>query len=156
MAGRRAKPTAIKKAEGNRGKRKLNQNEPMPEKGLPDCPEYLKVDAKEAWAILAPQLNELGVLTKIDGLALGRLCDCFADVLSAQRLIDRDGETYVAENGLIKANPAVGQKRAADAQLKSYMIEFGLTPASRPKLVASTSNQDEQEKMILFNQYFSK
>ena len=33
MAGRKPKPTAIKKLEGNPGKRKLNTKEPVPAKG---------------------------------------------------------------------------------------------------------------------------
>ena len=34
MAGRKPKPTALKKLEGNPGKRKLNTKEPMPGKGM--------------------------------------------------------------------------------------------------------------------------
>ena len=37
MAGRKPKPTALKKLEGNPEKRKLNTKEPMPGKGMPDC-----------------------------------------------------------------------------------------------------------------------
>lgn len=32
MAGRKPKPTAVKKLEGNPGKRKLNKKEPIPGK----------------------------------------------------------------------------------------------------------------------------
>ena len=41
MAGRKPKPTAVKKLEGNPGKRKLNTKEPMPGKGMPACPAWL-------------------------------------------------------------------------------------------------------------------
>lgn len=34
MAGRKPKPTAVKKLEGNPGKRKLNKNEPVPAKEI--------------------------------------------------------------------------------------------------------------------------
>lgn len=34
MAGGKPKPTAIKKLEGNPGKRKLNTKEPIPAKGM--------------------------------------------------------------------------------------------------------------------------
>ena len=40
-AGRKPKPTALKKLEGNLGKRKLNTKEPMPGKEMPDCPKWL-------------------------------------------------------------------------------------------------------------------
>jgi hypothetical protein len=41
MAGRKPKPTALKKLEGNPGKRKLNAKEPVPAKGMPDCLKWL-------------------------------------------------------------------------------------------------------------------
>ena len=47
MAGRKPKPTAVKKLEGNPGKRKLNTKEPVPAKGMPDCPEWLLPEAKK-------------------------------------------------------------------------------------------------------------
>jgi len=46
MARRKPKPTALKKLEGNPGKRKLNTKEPMPGKGMPDCPKWLLPEAK--------------------------------------------------------------------------------------------------------------
>ena len=49
MAGRKPKPTALKKLEGNPGKRKLNTKEPVPGKGMSDCPKWLLPEAKEEW-----------------------------------------------------------------------------------------------------------
>ena len=46
-AGRKPKPTAMKELEGNPGKRKLNKKEPIPGKGMPDCPKWLLPDAQE-------------------------------------------------------------------------------------------------------------
>lgn len=66
MAGRKPKPTALKKLEGNPGKRKLNTKEPVPEKGMPDCPKWLLPEAKEEWKRLCQKLSEMGVLTEID------------------------------------------------------------------------------------------
>ena len=66
MAGRKPKPTALKKLEGNPGKRKLNTKEPMPGKGMPDCPKWLLPEAKKEWERLCVKLSEIGVLTEID------------------------------------------------------------------------------------------
>ena len=41
VSGRKPKPTAIKKLEGNPGKRKLNKKESVPIKGMPTYPEWL-------------------------------------------------------------------------------------------------------------------
>lgn len=66
MAGRKPKPTAIKKLEGNPGKRKLNRKEPVPAKGMPECPDWLLPEAKAEWERLCEKLSDMGVLTEID------------------------------------------------------------------------------------------
>ena len=67
MAGRKPKPTAIKKLEGNPGKRKLNTQEPIPAKGMPECPEWLMPEAKKEWERLADLMNQMGVRRHIGG-----------------------------------------------------------------------------------------
>ena len=53
MAGRKPKPTALKKLEGNPGKRKLNTKEPIPAKGMPNCPEWLLPEQQTPWVGIA-------------------------------------------------------------------------------------------------------
>ena len=62
MAGRKPKPTALKKLEGNPGKRKLNTKEPAPAKGMPDCPKWLLPEAKEEWKRLCQKLSDKDVV----------------------------------------------------------------------------------------------
>ena len=78
MAGRKPKPTAVKKLEGNPGKRKLNKKEPVPEKGMPDCPDWLLPEAKTEWERLCEKLSQMGVLTEIDMAAFAAYCQSFA------------------------------------------------------------------------------
>lgn len=51
--------------------------------------------------------------------------------------------------GLIKSNPAVSQLRAADAQFKSYLVEFGLTPTARSKVNVSC-DEDKEDPLSHF------
>lgn len=88
-------------------------------------------------------------------MALERLCDCYADILACRELIERDGRTYTVMTAqgdtLIKGNPAVAQLRAADAQLKSYLVEFGLTPAARSKIQVTDGDEKPQDA---FKEFF--
>jgi P27 family predicted phage terminase small subunit len=151
MAGRRPKPTALKLVTGNPGKRALNKKEPQSSRTIPACPEYLSSSAKVVWGRLTVLLDRLGVLTETDTLALERLCDCYADILECRELIERDGRTYTTTTPqgeiLIKGNPAVNQLRAADAQFKSYLIEFGLTPAARTKVHAEPDGEEKEDPL---------
>ena len=60
MAGRKPKPTAVKKLEGNPGKRKLNTKEPVPAKGMPACSDCLMPESKKEW-------EPLGEVDESDG-----------------------------------------------------------------------------------------
>lgn len=154
MPGRRPKPTHLKIVTGNPGKRALNKREPKPRREIPACPAHLSDVSKVAWRRVAEMLDRIGVLTECDSLALERLCDCYAEILACRELIDRDGRTYktVTAQGdtLIKGNPAVSQLRAADAQFKSYLVEFGLTPAARSKV----RTEESKEPTDQFKEFF--
>jgi P27 family predicted phage terminase small subunit len=148
MAGRRPTPTALKLVTGNAGKRAINKKEPKPRREIPSCPAHLTDEAKVAWGRLSVMLDRMGVLTEADAYALERLVDCYADILACRELVARDGRTYTtqSEGGtLIKTNPAVNQLRAADAQFKSYLVEFGLTPAARSKVNAEPPDGNNKE-----------
>lgn len=153
MAGRRPKPTALKLVTGNAGKRAINKTEPKPAREIPSCPAHLSDSGKVAWGRLSALLDRMGVLTEADTFALERLADCYTDILECRLLIARDGRTYTTDSvggRLIKTNPAVNQLRAADAQFKSYLVEFGLTPAARSKVHATPDDEDKQDPLSEF------
>ena len=101
MAGRKPKPTAVKKLEGNPGKRKLNTKEPNPGKGMPECPAWLLPEAKTEWIRLSEKLNQMGVLTEIDRSAFAAYCQSYARWKEAQEHINSEGAAYETENGCV-------------------------------------------------------
>ena len=60
--GRKPKPTALKKLEGNPGKRPLNELEPLPQVTMLRCPNWLEPEARTEWRRLAPVLIGAGIL----------------------------------------------------------------------------------------------
>ena len=155
MPSPRPKPTALKLVEGNKGKRALNKTEPKPKRVIPSCPAHLSDVGKVAWGRLSVLLDRMGVLTEADSAALERLCDCYSDILECRDLIARDGRTYTNDSQggtLIKGNPAVAMLSDADKRFKSYLIEFGLTPAARSKVHAAPD--DETNKKDPLSEFF--
>ena len=67
MSGPPKKPTAWRRADGNRGKRAWNHAEPMPPDGAPDCPPHLGDEARAEWHRL---INTLVGLMGAVGLKL--------------------------------------------------------------------------------------
>ncbi|HHQ6553280.1 TPA: phage terminase small subunit P27 family [Serratia fonticola] len=147
MAGRRPKPTHLKVVTGNPGKRKLNDKEPQPAREIPSPPSHLTDWGKTAWGRMTVLLDGMGILTVADTFALERLCDLYAEILQLRQIVDTEGRTYIAKTKmgdfLIKAHPAVAMLADADRRFKSYLVEFGLTPAARSKVKVNGGEKEE-------------
>lgn len=179
MAGRRPKPTAIKELQGNPGHRPLNDKELVAPKGEPEMPKGMLPAARREWKQIVPLLMRLGVLSNIDGKALAAYCDTYAHWEKARKDIDKYG--LVVEEPVLdkfnnpvcvgaipgvppeagarylvklKANPAVSNYATFGKMMKSFLIEFGLTPASRAKLKveAPDSPADPFEALMALRQ----
>jgi P27 family predicted phage terminase small subunit len=142
-SGRRPLPTAVKKARGNPGKRKLNDAEPKPDPGDPPMPKGLSQAAADEWRSIVPELRQMGVLTKVDGKALAAYCHAFARWMEAEAEIRRLGIVVmepifgVGERFLgcrYKKNPAVTISETAMKIMKAFLVEFGMTPSSRSRV----------------------
>ena len=72
--GRKPKPTALKRAQGNPGKRALNPAEPQPPKGLTSCPPHHSDVACEEGDRVAEVLHDMGVFTVVDRAGLAACC----------------------------------------------------------------------------------
>ena len=152
MAGRKPKPTAVKKLEGNPGKRKLNTKEPMPGKGIPDCPDWLLPDAKEEWNRLCDKLNQMGVLTEVDRSAFAAYCQSYARWKEAHAHINMEGATYESDKGMQRPNPWVAICNTEQRLMLQAASEFGLTPSARSRIMAASGaikdDEDEMESLL--------
>lgn len=158
-AGRPPKPTALKIAQGHPGHRPLNHFEPKPDVGIPEMPKKLSKGARRAFKRYVPVLQKLGILTVVDGEALAGACECAARLEQVRDELARTGLTYIEHfqdrngeivMGNIKANPLVAMENAYYKTLKSWLVEFGLTPSSRSKLhaVPAGSEVDVAEEFL--------
>lgn len=168
MRGRKPKPTAVKKMEGNPGKRALNKKEPRPAVGIPPCPDRLSGRAREIYNSAAEHTARMGVLTVADGLALEMLSMAADEYFSARDLLVeqaerltpeipgvavsiKDGMTYksVTMTGeIIRSHPATALMSDAFRRTVRMLNEFGLTPSSRSRLQGD-KNEDEDENEFL-------
>jgi P27 family predicted phage terminase small subunit len=154
----RPKPTALKKLQGNPGKRPLNLQEPKPGKADIRVPRgKLPKDGQALWRVIAPVLDRLGVLTEADLPALEMLCLHYSVTRLAWQSLNDDGltvesivETEDEKRITIKKNPAASIFRENSLAFKSYLAEFGLTPASRVRLKVDTTEKEMSLAEMLF------
>lgn len=132
--GRPTKPTNLKVLEGNPGKRPLPQNEPKPMPISPQCPKWLDPEAKKLWKQLIPELERLGLMTIVDGVAFAGICQRYATWVKCEKYLKKNGLTFETDTGYIQQRPEVAISQKALADVRAFMTEFGLTPASRARI----------------------
>lgn len=123
MPGRPPKPTALKLATGNPGKRPLNLQEPKPTVGLPDPPAWLPDSAKPHYLRLGAQLVATKVMTMSDGDALAWLA--YLTAAAVEKI--GEGKQPVM---LIK-------------ELRSHRAEFGMSPSGRVRIRVAEPEKKE-------------
>ena len=152
MAGRRPLPTAIKKLTGNAGHRPLNDAEPEVPAGCPERPKGLNWVARREWNNITRDLAAAGLLTRVDGKALMGYCDAYSDWQAAQAMCVKHGISIqqMGAFGMVwKTAPWFNQKMMALKTMKSFLIEFGLTPASRARLKVEKPKGDPEGDAVL-------
>lgn len=150
-------PTALKIARGNPGKRPLNDREPKPPSGIPDTPDGLTELAKAHWDRVVPALDQMGVLTRTDGIALETYCREWARWRSAHEktekmpmvpLKDKSGEVI----GFVESPYSKLATKLAPI-LQKYEREFGLTPSSRADIKLPDGKGDDLERFLASTQF---
>lgn len=158
MAKRAVKPTKLKLLEGNPGKRPLPKDEFTPAPGC-EPPANLSKAEREQWDYYAPQLDNAGLLAKMDRGNLANFCRAqarieeIADILNHPDTKMLISYTESAPNGtekpIVKLNPLVIEQRLLIAQVKGMAPEFGMTPRGRVGLsVGTTEKKSKLEGLI--------
>ena len=126
MKGRPPKPIPIRELEGNPSKRPIPKV-PQPTGGAPECPGWLTDEAKAVWDEHAPELENLGLLTGLDGPAFGALCTWFA-------VFRHYAELHDQQDDAAEGNAVFRAMRDSSAELRRWCTEFGLSPVARTRL----------------------
>jgi P27 family predicted phage terminase small subunit len=157
MPGPPKKPTALRKLEGNPSKRPFPKNEPKPEPGMPECPDWLMDEAKEEWFRIAPELHKLGLLTRLDRAALAGYCQSYAKWRRAEEFISQYGTTYrmvkTDDEGrkyvYSQQHAEVGIANQCLKQIRAFCAEFGLTPSARARMeLPDNATQSDFEQRL--------
>lgn len=138
MKGRKKIPTAIHMLRGNPGKRKLNTAEPQPARLMNlDAPTWLDPAAQDEWRRLAPLLSRLGVLTETDADALAAYCEAWVTWKEATAKVRQFGmviKRTKAGGEVPVISPYVKVAHNAMAQMRTFLVEFGMTPSARARI----------------------
>lgn len=112
-------------------------------------PTWLDAVAKKMWVVLVEELTALDLMTNADVYALSIACDAYSNYVKAARAVRKDGQKVEHVNaGKEKntvQNPSIFIAQKYHLIFKSYLAEFGLSPASRARLATVKDDGDDSE-----------
>lgn len=144
MKGRKPTPTAIKKLNGNPGKRKLNDAEPKPKGGKPSCPPHVQGEARKEWNRISKDLHAAGLLTKIDKAALAAYCTHWGRWVDAEEQLRKHGPIVKSPSGYPIQNPYLAIANKAMQAMAKLLVEFGMTPSSRSRIAVDKADAADE------------
>jgi P27 family predicted phage terminase small subunit len=112
-------------------------------------PRGLPKQGQALWKKLCNPLVEIGVLTEVDMPAFEALCIHYGLARQALEEVNTNGMT-IEEDGKTKKNPAMQAFRENMTAYKALLVEFGLTPSSRSRIVAAELDQEPTLAEVLF------
>lgn len=124
------KPTKLKLMAGNPGRRPLNDAEPEPIEGVPDCPDWLDEEGRACWNRTVAQLQRMQLAYLCDRESLAAYCQQWSVFVGASRRANElNAAGYIDE--------ARKQNSVADAACSKHMQwadRFGLSPSARSRV----------------------
>ena len=139
-------PTSILKLRDS-WRAKGRTGEPEFEDGIPECPDWLRPEAKEAWERVIPRLAAVpGLLKAIDGNALARYCQTWAKWRECEDFLAKHGDVFPTKNkrgdvtGFVQY-PQVNTAIKLDAALFAMEKQFGMTASARAGLNVNSAPQ---------------
>lgn len=151
--GRRPQPIEKRIGKGNPNNRPLPTNIPARVAGVPNPPKHLAGFSLECWNEYAPLLKQRGQISKESRISLTALCECYAEWRELGDDLRENGRFQKVTTGsgdeMERVRPALAAYQDADRRLRAWLIEFGLTDASRAK-VSGTPEADNDSPYAEF------
>lgn len=130
--GRPPEPDSVNNLKGDPGKRRRYEVAPEAPKGRPVAPAYLGPVAREEWDRVVPMLEDMGVLSKVDGSALICYVEAWERYRQAQEIIAKNGPLTLGVQGKYSPlNKVIAENLAI---IKHFLTEFGGTAAARVRM----------------------
>jgi P27 family predicted phage terminase small subunit len=127
----------------NPGKRALNHGEPRPTLEAHSCLYHLRAVAHAGWERVVTHLVASNMLTQLDRSVLGAYCDLFDCCVEAKKMMQKSGLVLNKMSSTLIHSSFVGIANKTLEQTRAYLIEFGMTPASRTRIWVPLPDQHD-------------
>lgn len=158
MGARGPKPQSnvVKLLRGNPGRRAIDLHDGVqPVVAVPDAPRHLSKEARKEWRRITVELDELGLISRLDRAALSIYCQTWGRLVLAEQALEAK-RRVAEEQGLDQAEAIFVQKTPTGFMRESallriigklqqdcdrYLASFGMSPSSRSRVKPSDNRQ---------------
>ena len=109
-----------------------------PSPRLPRCPPHLNPPAAAEWRRIAKALQQAGVLTTFDRAALAAYCQAWGRWVEAEERLRETPHLVKTPSGYVQQSPWLTIAHKQMELMGRYMVELGLTPAARSRVLAGS------------------
>jgi P27 family predicted phage terminase small subunit len=111
--------------------------------GRPVKPKWLQGAAKTEWERVIPLLEDAGLLSEVDLVAISAYCQAWAELVETTKQLEKEGRVIQvpiqSASGQIighnpKSHPAVRMQRDAFNRVNTFLSQFGFSPVARARL----------------------
>lgn len=142
MPGPARTPTPILEARGSRWPERRGNDEMRLPVERPSCPSWLTAEARAEWRRIVPQLEQAGVIAKVDRALLAAYCEAWGEFVKMVQLIQQQGELIKTTNGNVIHHPYLSVRNRARQVLLQLAQQFGLSPSARTRIRSHEQEQD--------------
>jgi len=147
MKGRKPKPDILKILQGTARKDRMKNKGQNVKLKIPKRPSFLYGEGKKEWGRASQELFNLGLLTELDMAALAGYCQSYHHWIEAEKKIEKEGLiiTVIDSQGSkqLRLSPYLKIADKFMAQMKSFLVEFGMTPSSRSRVSISGPKDED-------------
>lgn len=158
-AGRKPKPSALHELHGTARANRTQPDQPAPDVGMPNAPDWLDDQTAQAWWDMAPELVGAQVLTKMDRPTYLLLVTAAVRYRRAWEDYREHGSTAWRENKYGKyltRSPYAVELDAAAHRFQSLCSEYGLSPAARTRVAAIKPPEEGDPEAAKYAEYFGR
>lgn len=151
-SGRRGLPKEMKELKGTLRKHRV-RDAPNPDIATDDemrPPKFLDAAGKKEYKAKAELLKKLGVFREGDNVALAAYASAYSQWKAGMEDINANGIIVTDFKGAKVQNPAVLVVNKALDAMRHFIVEFGLTPASRQRL--KVEKKEEKNEWDMFGE----
>ena len=117
--------------------------------GRPECPAWVKGEAKKEWDWICDNLESMGILAVIDRTMLELYVTAYIEWRKACKDVKKTTEK--TKNGNTIQSPELSIRNKAWDRLKKVCAEFGMSPAARTGIAINPKQPAANDKSRFFN-----